>query len=322
MPRLFNTFCLTLAACVCAGPALAGDFVPGGNAGTLARAFALPALGDATVLGRGRVETRWTLDAANEYVVEGNCAIECIRFDGETTRLRYAYRLGLGNDMEFGFELPFYDRGGGFLDGWIEDWHQAFDLPNGERELDAQDQYRFRYEQANVALLDETRGGSGLGAARLMLGQRWGRSGVLRAMAMLPLGSGNELENGNTGYAIWVERALDIPEGGGGYIAAGVSYNERGDFLPQMQNRMVAFGGIGMRFPLTQSVWLSMQVQAHGRLYDGSSLTPLERPGVPLTLGLQFRTGSDSAFEIGFQEDPSVNGSPDFVLYVSYRSES
>ena len=67
-------------------------------------------------------------------------------------------------------------------------------------------------------------------------------------------------------------------------------------------------------------MWLTAQIQVHGRLYDGSTLTPLQRAGMPLTLGLQFRTGARSVFELGFQEDPSVNGSPDFVLYLSHRS--
>ncbi len=90
--------------------------------------------------------------------------------------------------------------------------------------------------------------------------------------------------------------------------------------LPGLQNRTVAFGGLGLSAPLSRAVALTAQLQVHGRLYEGSELSPLARPGMPLTLGLRVRTGARNAFEFGFQEDPSVNGSPDFAAYLSFRS--
>jgi len=312
MPRLLAALCAALAL-----PAWAGLFAPGGDGATLARPFALPALGDTAPLAHGRAETRWTLDFANEYVSEGNCAVECVLFDGETARLRFTHRRSLGAGWDFSFELPLLDRGGGFLDGWIRDWHDWFGLPPGGRELAADNQYRFRYERGGVVLLDEMRGGDGLGDATLTLGRRLGRASQLRAMVKLPTGDEDALEGGNAGGAVWLERALAVPRGWSGYVALGGSINERGAVLPQMQNREVVFGGLGLLAPLTPSVHLTAQLQFHGRLYDGSELTPFARPGVPLTLGLRFRTGARSTFELGFQEDPSVNATPDFAAYLS-----
>jgi len=315
MSRLLAAVCVVLVL-----PARAGDFAPGGNSGTLARGFALPVLGDAAVLARGRTETRWTLDFTNEYVNEGTCPAECITLDGETARLRFTHRRGMGAGWDFAFELPFLDRGGGFLDGWIQDWHDWFGLPNGGREAAADGRYRFHYERGGVVLLDETQGGSGVGDVTLTIGRKLGRRGVLRAMAKLPTGDEQALEGGTAGGAVWVERALLMPPGWSGYFALGASAGERGQVLAEMQNREVVFGGIGLLAPVTRNVRLTAQLQAHSRLYDGSALTPLSRPGAPLTLGLQFRTGRRGTLELGFQEDPSVNGSPDFVAYISIRS--
>jgi hypothetical protein len=315
MSRLFFTLCLVLAA-----PGWAGDFAPGGNGATLARAFALPTLGDATPLARGRSETRWTFDVTNEYVVEGNCAVECIVVDGETARARFAWRHSLGAGWDAGFELSWLDRGGGFLDGWIQDWHQAFGLPTGDRELAAPDRYRVRYERAGNVLLDQTRGGSGLGDAVATLGFRFSRRSMARVMLKLPTGDEAALEGGNAGAALWLERTLALPPHWHGYAALGVSVNDRGAVLPGMQNREVVFAGVGLLAPFTPNVGLSAQLQFNGRLYDGSALAPLSRPGMPLTLGLRVRTGARGAFELGFQEDPSVGGSPDFSAYLSFRS--
>ncbi len=315
MPRLAIAFCFFLAL-----PSWAGDFAPGGNGGALARAFALPALGDGAVLPRGRSETRWTLDLINEYAVEGNCATECIVLDGETARLRYTHRRGLGDGWDLSFEVSALDRGGGFLDGWIEDWHDTFGLPTGGRELAQDNQYRFHYERQNTVLLDETRGGTGLGDATFTLGRRLGSAVTLRAMAKLPTGDEDSLEGGPRGGALWLEQAVALPRAWSGYLAAGVSFTERGSALPDLQNRQVVFSGAGLAIPVTPAIRLAMQVQWHERLFEGSALTPLARAGAPLTLGLQFRTSARGSFEIGFQEDPSVNGSPDFAAYLSWRA--
>jgi hypothetical protein len=320
MSRLFFACCLVLALPMRPGSAFAGEFAPGGNSATLARPFALPTLGDATPLPRGRSETRWTFDVTNEYAVEGTCPMECIVVDGETARVRFAWRHGLAAGWEAGLELSWLDRGGGFLDGWIQEWHEAFGLPNGGRELGPQDQYRIRYERAGTVLLEETRGGSGFGDAAATLGWRFSRRSTARAMLKLPTGDDGALEGGNAGAALWLERTLALPPHWHGYAALGVSINDRGAVLPEMQNREVVFGGVGLLAPFTPNVGLTAQLQFNGRLYDGSTLAPLARPGMPLSLGLRVRTGARGAFELGFQEDPSVNGSPDFSAYLSFRS--
>lgn len=312
MPRLLAALCAVLAS-----PASAGLFAPGGDSSTLARSFALPVLGDTAPLAYGGAETRWTLDISNEYVNEGDCAVECVRFDGETARLRFTHRRSLGAGWDFSFELPLLDRGGGFLDGWIREWHDGLGSPPAGRQVAADEQYRFRYERDGVVLLDGTRGGDGLGDITLTLGRRVGRASMLRAMAKLPTADEGALAGGNAGYALWLERALPLPPGWSGYVALGGSINERGAVLPQMQNREVAFGGLGLLAPLTPSVHLSAQLQLRSRLYEGSELPPFRRKGMPLTLGLRFRTGARSTFELGIQEDPHVGATPDFAAYLS-----
>ena len=312
---------VALGACFAlAGPAAgATEFVAGGNSGALARSFALPALGDGGVL-RGGGQVRTTVDVANEYVSEGDCAVECITLDGETRRISLDYRVGLGGGWDFSLNVPMVDRGGGFLDSWIQDWHGWFGLPNGGRELAADDQYRYRYEKDGAVLLDETGEADGLGDVAVGLGMALGPNSALRTMVRLPTGDGTALSGDSTGGAVWLDVGLPMSGGWDGYLAGGYSRNERGEVLTQMQNQEIFFGGIGLAAPLSQAVRVVLQVNAHTRLYDGSGLTSLARPGVPLTVGLQFRTGAEGVLDIGFKEDLSVNGSPDFVFYLSVGS--
>jgi len=311
---------LLAAVAAAAAPAAADEFVFGGNSGALARSFALPTLGAWRVAAQGQAHSRVSFDVVNEYVSEGNCAVECITLDGETQRLVTDYRVGLGGGWDLSLRVPLLDRDGGFLDGWIEQWHGWFGLPNGGREAAARDQFRYRYERAGAVLLDETAGDTGLGDVSLGLGLALGDGAALRALVKLPTGDGPALSGGNTGGAAWLDLALPVPAGWDGYFSAGYSRNERGDVLTALQNQEVLFGGIGLLAPITREVRLLMQLNANGRLYEGGELSPLARHGLPLTLGLQFRTSRQGRFDIGFQEDPSVNGSPDFAFYVSLAS--
>jgi len=318
MPR--SPFPLCAALLLAAAPAWGVDFAPGNSAGALARSFALPSSGATEVLQRGSRETRLALDLTNEYVAEGaDCAVECILLDGETARLRLSHRRGLGGGWDAALELPLLSSGGGMLDGWIQDWHGWFDLRNGGREHRAEGEYRYYYARGGEVLLDQREHGTSVGDMTLTLGRRAGKSGAARAMAKLPTGDDSAPGGGNAGGALWFEQGFTLGSWRG-YAAIGGSFNERGAVLPQMQRREIGFGGIGLSAPLTRRLRATAQLHAHTPLYEDSSLNPLTRTGMPLTLGLQLRTGPRSTFEFGFQEDPSVNASPDFGAYATFTA--
>ncbi len=320
----------SVALLACA--AEAGDFPPGGNTSALARGFALPTLGQ-PVLPGGRHQTGALLDFTSEFVTEGfsssdNCPVssECITLDGETERLLLSHRRGLGAGWDFSLEIPLLSQGGGFLDSWIEEWHGWFGLPNGGRETAPRDRYRYRYVRNGAVLLDvdDSETYSGFGDITLGLGRRIGDSLALRGMVKLPTGDEEKLGGGNAGAALWLDAALPLPAGFEGFLAAGLSFNDRGAVLPDMQNREVVFGGVGLTtpFPFTDRVRILAQVYGNSRLYDGGGVSPLSRAGVPLTLGLQLRTGPASRFEFGFLEDLGVNASPDFTAYLALTFNS
>lgn len=320
-----NRFIKVAAAALCAAcalPASAGDFVPGSNSSALARSFALPALGDSRVLAPGKGDFRATLDFANEYVSEGYtttgaCPGECILLDGETARLSLAYRYGLGSGWDLGVNVPVLSRSGGFMDSWIQQWHGWFGLPNGGREFAARGQYRYRYQRGGATLLDVTDTGNCIGDVDLTVGRALGWDASLRGMAKVPSGDGKALCGGNAGGALWLDAALPVPKPWSAFVAAGYSVNARSYVLGNMQNRQIPFGGAAVLLPITDDVRILAQLQVHGHLYKGSTLSPFERIGAPLTLGLNIRASKSIYVDLGFQEDPSVNASPDFDAYLS-----
>ncbi len=299
----------------------AQDFLPGGNGSALARGFALPSLDQPEVLTGGRHQTRALLDFTSEFVKEGDCAVECLTLDGETARLLLSHRRGLGGGWDFSVELPLLSQSGGFLDSAIEEWHGWFGLPNGGREQAPRDQYLYRYDRSSTAQVDlnVTEPYSGFGDFSLGVGRKIGKRVALRGMVKLPTGDDERLGGGNKGAALWLAAALPLPDNFRGFVAAGASFNDRGAVLPDMQNTEVAFGGLGLTTPVPffERVRLLIQLYAHSRLYKDSDLTALSRMGLPLTLGLQIRSSRKTRFDLGFQEDLSVNASPDFSAYLA-----
>lgn len=304
--------CLTLLA-----PAAfaAAPFAPSGNAGVLARQFALPTVGAPGVLAAGSSAGSAIFDVANEYA-RLQSATESLEFDGETHRLRLAARRGLGGGWEAGIEIPLLATGGGFLDPWIQGWHDTFGLPNGGREQVPDGAYRYRYLRGLTPALDVRQPDRGLGDVQLSVGRALGDSAALRAMAKLPTGESATLLGGNAGGALWLDLALPMPGRAAAYLSGGVSANARSEVLPDQQARVLPFGGIGLALPLGERTALTAQLFAHGPLYRDSALPALSRAGAPLTIGLAHDFGP-AALELGFQEDPSVYASPDFAGYLA-----
>lgn len=54
--------------------------------------------------------------------------------DGEVRQVDFVARLGLFDRFELGLLLPYQWRGGGVMDGFIEGFHDAFDLPQNRRD--------------------------------------------------------------------------------------------------------------------------------------------------------------------------------------------
>lgn len=302
--------CAALLVAPCAQAAGLATF----NQATLARGFALPALGDAQALPDGETRLRASFDISSEYALE-RAGGEELLLDGETQRYALRYARG-GSAGEWSIELPLLHVGGGFMDGPIRNWHDAFGLPDGGRDTAPDDRYRFRYLRDGVTQFDRRRGGTRLGDVLLSGGIEWRDGWMLRGQLKLPTGDEARLAGGNLGGAVWADAAL--PFGAStdweGYASAGVSANQDADLLGDLQNRVIPFGGAGLAYRLLPSLQVLAQLYAHGPLYHDTGINALQRPGLPLTLGGRWCPGDGPCFELSFQEDLSVAASPDFSL--------
>jgi hypothetical protein len=297
--------------------ALAWDALPAYNQGTLVRSFALPVIGQSSVLSASQSAFSADYDLTTEYYVDSN-ANESITIDGETSAFAFSWRQGVGNNVEVTARLPVLIVGGGFMDHFVDEWHKTFGLPDGGRPL-AQDNVRqITYNNNGITVLDERRSGTTLGDIELGVGYKLRDGAALRGMVKLPTGNKSKLTGGNLGGALWGDFALPFAKGSSfdGFASLGATFAQKADALEDQQRSVAAFGGVGLGYFITQKFELRSQLYAHTGLYKDTDLAGLKKPGLQLTLGGSYRCTPSTSFDLFFQEDAITNSSPDFSLHL------
>ena len=295
------------------------------NQSPIIQIHGLPAIDSAAVLPEQGARYRLTHDLASNYTFKDR-ANENLLFDGETNRSTFSYSRGIGNGWEWGAQIPYVSHGAGSLDGFIEDWHDTFSLPQGGRDTAPHNRLTYRYQRNGITELLLTDASSGIGDLRLTAGKQWpsvaqGTRLALRGALSLPTGDSDELlGSGSVDLAVWAtadrsQQWLSYPGsvfGGGGLLLMG-----DGDVLADQQRRIVAFGSFGGG--LRVQPWMSLKLQAdiHSPFYDDSELEQINATAVQLLMGGDLRLAKNIRLDVMVGEDLTVHASPDVVFHLS-----
>ena len=87
----------------------------------------------AKVLPKGEAEVRIDNTYSNVFE-QGVSSTNSVLLDMEILRTALQFNYGVFEDMELGVEIPFLHFDGGFLDAFIQKYHNFFGFPNGGRE--------------------------------------------------------------------------------------------------------------------------------------------------------------------------------------------
>jgi hypothetical protein len=298
------------------------------NQSPLIQIFGLPSIGEASLLGPGKTDARFIVDLANNYVDDQNPR-ESILLDGESTRLSLDARYGIKRDWEIGMVIPFVIQSGGFLDGFIENYHSAFGFPQGGREQAPRNRLLYRYVKDGQERLKVNDSSSGLGDISLNGGwQIWGgknqpSAAALRANLKLPTGSSGQLHgSGSWDVSLWGVGSHDWKVTYGHltlFGAAGLMGMTGGDVLESQQRNWVGFGGLGVGWSPVR--WIAFKVQANGHtsFYKDSGLRELNMSSIQLTIGGTLAFSEKISLDLGVTEDVIVKTSPDVVFHLALR---
>lgn len=288
------------------------------NEAAHARFAMLPVLGQSPPTGPA-LQTRMSLDLTNEFYVE-QLSRETLLLDGETVAAGLLLSQRLAPRWFWGAHITLLQRGGGFLDRFIENWHDFFGLPNANREQFEQNQHRYQLTRNGASILNVERSTSGLGDVELHLGYDLSAHTQLRSALKLPTGDADRLTGGSLGFATWLEHQRPQADGGrwSASYSAGMAAQQLRGPLEAFQRPVTGFAAAGTEVRLWRSVSALGQLYAHTPLYR-SLESDIADPGLQLALGARWRFPSAWTIDLAFQEDLIINASPDFSLHMTLR---
>lgn len=255
---------------------------------------------------------------------------EQLMLDGETQTLSVRMQKRVSSWVQLGFSIPWMQHSGGYLDSFIDGWHDFFGLPEGIRPQTPDNDLRYVYENDGVPIFELDERKSGLGDLQLGMALDLGTIGKagltsylgripwkLTFNLKLPTGDAEKLTgSGNidlaTGFGIrspggsridwWLDMGLVWP---GDVDIAGLNSSGQIYYYD---------GAISWR-ALTR-LDLILQLAGHSALYQ-SGVTMLGEPAMQLGAGAMWHVSEKYALRFGFFEDLRTESAPDFAIELA-----
>ncbi len=260
----------------------------------------------------------------SSHATVSTTASEEIVLDGETFALTARWRRGAGR-WQWGAEIGYVFQGGGVLDNFIDEYHDLFGFPEGDRPVLESDRLDYVYRRDGVTLLDVS--GSRDGVTDLRLGAAWqahrdpSSAVALRASLKLPTGDSDDLAgSGGIDISLSVDASRRVsvrswtPQLYGGL---GIILSDDGDVLSSQRNNEIVFAHAGVAWPVNDAITLNLQFDAHSAYYD--SALPELGNALQIGLGGLWRIAADWDLEIAVVEDISTHSSPDVIFHFDLR---
>lgn len=256
-------------------------------------------------------------------------SLERLVFDAEsitlTGRWQWQHR-----GWRFGVDVPLNYESGGVLDRPIDEFHQLFGLPEGDRPNLPLDDLQILYTRNGTDRFDVQGNDWGLGETHVHVGraltQSPGRYSAWRAHLKLPTGSTRRLFGSGTfgagvewhGMADTVWRQRSVRWFGG----AGVQWHDGSDLLSDEFRRSAAYAHAGVRMALwpagrRPNIDAVAQVDVRSAYID-SDLDGLGN-AYALSVGGRWNRASGDAIEFVLVEDIVPRSVPDVIFQVRWQ---
>lgn len=287
--------------------------------------FLTPMPDTATMMPEGDWRLSLSVDYSSVFVDQQSDNWNAL-IDMEMAALSLTAEYGAAHWLHLTYELPFVSMSKGFLDGFLENYHNFFGLPNYGRENRPKNE--FAYDLRNQ-------------------GRQWldGRPGGLHPTdsvlsAKIPLIRADASQRFSAGMVY----SLKLPTGdyrygfGSGGFDHGLSLLTKTDLFPfilyanggvnlvsapdtlgaRVETQPVVAGFLGIEY-LPANLWsLVIQVNAYTAPIKNTGIPQLDDPSVELGLGFIRDLNSSSTIEFAFCEDLVGRGAPDFNVHLRF----
>lgn len=299
-----------------------------GNRNPFIDIHGVPAPAAAAVAPAGQWRSAWSFELANNSIGRDNTD-ERLVIDGESYRLAFDARYGLGQGFDLGLNVPLISHQRGAFDNLIWEWHELYGFSNEKRKDFRHRQLRYAYESGGGTRIDMDHPESGLGDVRLSAGWSLADEGgwLMAVRTGIKLATGDEdrlLGSGGTDLSLQVSGAMaGVPsESGEFFWSMGVLRLGSGGTLEDRRRDWVPLGSLGLEQPLPwprmRRLAFKLQIDVHGPFYR-SEISAIGGPGVQLLTGGSVAIGERGKIDFAIVEDLVSGATPDFGLYLAWR---
>ena len=272
-----------------------------------------------------KTQSLWSgsLIITNAINIESNND-ENIYLDYESYRFNLSYQYGLTDHWNLKLDVPLIHQSGGTFDSAIDNWHQTFGLPRGQRPGLEQNQYAIRYDYQSQSLLNLNEASTSLGdiqiaVARTLIANK-NTSMSLWANIKLPTGDEDKLSgSGATDFSAWLAINQRLNKNWALNLNAGAVVLGKNTFNEIPLSDHALYGHAMLGWSITNNINLKAQLQAHTSYYEDSQLTILGDTYL-LTFGSSITINNCHQLDFAISEDIKVSGSPDISLLINWRS--
>lgn len=283
--------------------------------------YGLPRMYGAQVL-EGGTQVSLNFEAVNNFQSD-DVGGTFVFFDGETYVSNLHIRGSVTREFEWGLEIPWIVHAPGSLDGVVDEFHELFGLPDGERSLASRGRLDYYVGSGGQVYADFDASRRTVGDISAWAGWQWfdDHRGMfaMRTQLKLPTGKVGDLSGSEgTDLAVWGEYQYAFPWYRRGLrlsLGGGMAYLGEGELIPHAQRHWVHFGHLGLQFALTPRTVLIGQLDAHSQVLDTGN--PLIADGGVLgTLGARIGLVDQSWLDLAIIEDLANESASDVVFQI------
>jgi hypothetical protein len=263
----------------------------------------------------------YSLSHSSTYTVQSSGEWD-LDLDMEITELNFRYKSIIKDTIEFDLDLPVLIIGGGFMDGFLESYHNTFGLPDYGRSRRPNNKFLYVVRRDGALIIDG-KSGISLGDIRLALKKPLITSDgfVLSIKGDIELPVGNAKKGyGNGSLDAGLSLLLDkkITDSIITYVNFGAVFpgDVRGHEKIDLKNFYC--GGLGIEADAGDGLSFLVQLQGQSSIYPQTDLLAVDRDSYLLILGGRYKTGKNN-YDLSLTEDINTSGAPDFILNLTYK---
>ncbi len=263
----------------------------------------------------------FSLSHSSTYTVEESPGW-VIHLDMEITEISFRYKRIIKNLFEFDLDIPVLVFSAGFMDGFLEDYHDTFNFPDYGRKNRPHNEFLYEVRRDGNILISG-KSGTKLGDIRLAVKKPLMSADdytlSVKGDIEVPVSSAKKgYSNGSvdTGIALLFDKSI---------TGSTMTYWNLGVVFPgdvrgheNLDLRNYVHGGLAVDTELTEHLNLIVQLHGQSEIYPDTGISAVDGRAFFIAFGGRYYSDR-SNYELSLTEDLNTTGSPDFIINFTYK---